>query len=944
MATYVLPQVQVFQDFQAAVVANGNPLNAHISGPHAYLLRYAEESERSKGLLGYYDTVLDTNYAWPTLPDGAIVDQGYVKVYIKDALLKYYEDGLSSGSVITKVDGFSNRIISDTKSFASNGTAYPRSADFYDRDVKAGDVVKVRGISGGQSVTLWTYVKKLVPNVVASSVGTVEVDANNAPWQSNAASIVKLSGPDNCVYPVVAAHDYEGRASGDVNETYDILVTGGSVNGDLTTAKLRVISGSGRDDVAEVTPAAVGQSTAIGTRGFRVEFYNSGAAGCSLSATNDVVPADDLVIGQRWRASVSDFIAAVSVTAGGTYAASKDTTYIITVTRGGKAIDTLPPQISVTTNDGSDVSGPTTVLVNWTSDTTVNIGTKGVTLTFGQSRGLVKGDRYYISCTGESAGAYKTIELGHSLDSGIAAGDPVEVTLYIRKPVLNVTKNRIGFAPLINWETSETELSVYSGMVAYDSTWTDSGVELPLDVVSEASKDYGAVYVEYRAWLQTLTNEVNFINNVGEIDNAISGVLDPDNPLKWGVFKALENSNGTAVGYTAVSNPDDATTWADVLEALLGRDDVYNLVPLTRNRTVLDLYAAHVTALSSPERGLWRVLWVNLAGIPEIPVVSAGSTVVNHIAATTSDGEECLATIVDDPDTSGSQFTIVSNTNANGNFVTNDVRVGDIVRAVYVGDGFGGVTYSEYTIAEVVSEDQLRLVSGPAAPVNSAAKIEIWRSLSATAEAAEIALDAGSWGSRRIRAVWPDTIESSGTVMEGYFLAASLAGLSAGLLPQQPMTRVEIVGYSRAARTTVKFNRAQLDTLAASGVFIVTQNGNNGQIFARHALTTGAYTDINQREESVTRNVDYVSYAVRDVLDPFIGIYNINQNIINRVSLALRESLDTFTVNTTTTGPVLIAYADLTVVQDSLLKDKLNVTVSISVPYALNNIAVRLIV
>jgi hypothetical protein len=80
------------------------------------------------------------------------------------------------------------------------------------------------------------------------------------------------------------------------------------------------------------------------------------------------------------------------------------------------------------------------------------------------------------------------------------------------------------------------------------------------------------------------------------------------------------------------------------------------------------------------------------------------------------------------------------------------------------------------------------------------------------------------------------------------------------------------------------------------------------------------------------------------VLDPFIGIYNINQNIINRVSLALRESLDTFTVNTTTTGPVLIAYTDLTVVQDSLLKDKLNVTVNISVPYALNNIAVRLIV
>jgi hypothetical protein len=742
------------------------------------------------------------------------------------------------------------------------------------------------------------------------------------------------------VYPLANVTAYDGLPSGDINETYDIIVTGGSVNGDLTTATLRILSGSGNDDVAEVVPAAAFQATTIGTRGLTVEFFNSATGGCSASATADDVSADDLIIGQRWRISVTDNFAPATSASGGTYDSTVDTTYVVEVTRGGLFSSATKPQISVSTSNGADVSGPTTVSA---SATAVAVGTVGVTITL-TGAGLRKGDKYYIECTGTSSGNYRTIELGHSLDTGITAGAQVEVTLYIRKPVLNVTKNRTGFAPLLNWDTSETELSVYSGMVAYDSTWTNSGVQLALDVVSESSKGYGAVHVEYRAWVQTLTNEVNFISNVGEIDDAISGVLDPDNPLKWGVFKALENSNGTAVGYTAVSNPDDATAWADVLEALLGRDDVYNLVPLTRNRTVLDLYAAHVTALSAPERGLWRVLWVNLTGVPEIPVVSAGSTVVNHVTATTSDGETCLATIVDDPDTSGSQFTIVNNTNANGDFVTNGVRVGDIVRAAYAGDGFGGATYSEYTIAEVVSEDQLRLVSGPAAPINSAAKIEIWRSLSATAEAAEIALDAGSWGSRRIRAVWPDTIESSGTVMEGYFLAASLAGLSAGLLPQQPMTRVEIVGYSRAARTTAKFNRAQLDTLAASGVFIVTQNGNNGQIFARHALTTGTYTDINQREESVTRNVDFVSYAVRDVLDPFIGIYNINQNIINRVSLALRESLDTFTVNTSTTGPVLIAYADLAVVQDSLLKDKLNVTVNISVPYALNNIAVRLIV
>lgn len=943
MATYVLPQVQVFQQFQAVPAANANPLNAHISGPHAYLLRFAEETERNKGSLSYYDNLLDETHAWPDLPTAAIVDQDYVKVYIKDALLKYYEDGLASGSVITKVSGYNNRIRSATKSFAANGTTYLRSADFYDRDVKAGDVAKVRGVtSGGDSVTLWTYVKSLVADVVASSVAASSADSSNATSQGASATVVKISGADNCVYPLADVTNYDGLPSGDINDTYDIIVTGSSVGGDLTTATLRIISGSGNDDVAEVAPSAVGLATSIGTRGLTVEFFNSSAAGCSLSATDDGVSPDDLIIGQRWRVTVADNFTAATSASGGTYSSSSDTTYIVTISRGGLFSSATKPQISVSTTNGLDISGPTTVSA---SATAVAVGTKGVTITF-TGAGLRKGDKYYIECTGEAAGAYKTIELGHNLDLDITSGSQVELVLFIRKPELQVTKNRIGAAPLLNWDTSATELTVYSGATAYDASWTDSGVELPLDIISEESKGYGEVFVEYRAWVQTLTNEVNFISDVGSLNTAISGALDPDNPLKWGVFKALENSNGTAVGYTAVSDPDSTTAWADVLEALLGRNDVYGLVPLTRNRTVLDLFAAHVTAVSSPEQGLWRVLWVNLEGIPEIPVVSAGSTVPNHTAATTSDEEECLAVIQDDSNTAGTQYTIVRDTGGNGNFITNGVRAGDIVRALYTGDGFGTVLYSEYVVAEIQAEDQLRLVSGPAAPVNTAAKIEIWRNLSATAEAAEIALNAGSWGSRRVRAVWPDQIESSGTVQEGYFLAASLAALSAGVLSQQPLTRVEVAGYSRANRSSGKFNRSQLDAMALAGTFIVTQDSSEGKIYVRHAVTTGEYSDINQREESITRNIDFITYSIQDVLDPFIGIYNINPSIVSRVDITVSSILTVLSQNLANNlvGSSLISYTDLVVEQDALIKDKLNVTVNLVIPYALNNIAVRLIV
>jgi hypothetical protein len=183
--------------------------------------------------------------------------------------------------------------------------------------------------------------------------------------------------------------------------------------------------------------------------------------------------------------------------------------------------------------------------------------------------------------------------------------------------------------------------------------------------------------------------------------------------------------------------------------------------------------------------------------------------------------------------------------------------------------------------------------------------------------------------------------------MEGYFLAASLAALSAGLLPQQPMTRVEITGYSRVSRTTAKFGRTQLDALALAGVFIVTQNSNDGKIYTRHAVTTGEYTDVNQREESVTRDIDYVSYFLRDTLDPFIGIYTINGGILSRINATLDVALDQLSGGfgtVTTAGPAILSYTDLTIVPDALIKDKLNVSVNITVPYALNVIALTLVV
>ena len=946
MATYVLPQVLVFQDFTIQPAVAANPLSAHIAGGHAYLVRESESDEREFGALGYYDNTSDNAFAWPNKPTGAMIDSSYTKLYVENALLNYFNDDLSAGSTITKVAGSNNKIASDTVNFKTNG-GFARNSNLYDRDVAIGDVIRVRGVptgtdATGSAVTLWTYVKNLVAEEVAAVIAAASADSSNAGTTTQSESVTQVHGAayENCVQAAADGSAYDGLADGQPTETYTVTVLDSSVGGDHTTGRLRVVSASGTDDVAEVTPAALGSPTTIGTRGLTVTFSDAASSACSDSADAAGISDIDLVAGQEWTVAVQQDFTASTATSGGTYSSGNDTTYIVEVTKGGAF--SASPEISVSTTNGIDQSGPHTVSALATD---VTIGSEAVTIQFGAStEGLNKGDRFYIEVTGVSEGAVRTIELGNNLDQTYADGDEVGIQLYIRKDLLEVSANRTGYAPLTNWEQSDTEIEVKGGILAYDSTWTDAGVSLPLEVGSASELEYGKLYVEYRAWQADLCSKINSIVDVADIDD-ISGKLTPDNPLKWGVYKALQNSNGTPVLYTGVCGPDDADNWDEVFEVLLTRDDAYNLVPLTRNATVLGLYQAHVGANSSATEGLWRVAWFNLAGVPEIPVVSAGSTVVNHTSATTSDGNPALAVFEDDPETSGTQYTIVRVPADNSKFEANGVRVGDIVRAQYTGDGFGNFTYSEYVIEEVQSENQVRVKTGPSGPISVAAKIEVWRNLKASEEADEVGKAAGAWNDRRVRAVWPDQIESSGTIQEGFHACAALAGLASGVLPHQGLTNVEVAGFSSAARTNDKFNKGQLDQMAVKGVWLVAQ-ALDGEIYSRHAVTTGDYENINDREEIVVRNVDSISYRFKDYFAPFIGVTNVTpamEDVILGGMNKLIRVLQTERVTPNLGGQLIDATVDRFFVS-AVFKDRYVAFINLNVPYALNNIELHLVV
>lgn len=1071
MSSYVKPQVLVFQEFSIVPTEITEPLRAHITGPNGVLHRYSDSDEKQTIRLGAYDQTDDVCYPWPQRRPGSLVDLDYVKLYIDNALLKYYEHNLSDvETTITAVETnqrvLPNWITSDDIEFKSNTSAYPRSTEFNDRDVQLGDVVYLRSVSADnncEETTLWTSVAGFASDNVPSRIKPAVVDDNNCAGHSATTSSAQvhaeLGDLDNSV--AIASVDgslYDGLPDGDVEETYTITVVKSSISG-CNAARLRVRSASRRDDVAEVTAAAFGSPTTIGTRGLKVTFSVGAGTG------------DTFLVGQQWTVSVTQSVTATTIASAadgnftmdgddilGAYTGDKNDIYVVEVTKGGYWA--ALPAITVRTVKGLDFSGPTEVTA---SGVEVGLGTSGVKIVLTSTQGLRKGDKFYVTVVSAKAGEVRKLILrddlpvamreksriakklhtnvkvattanlaalsgaltvdGVTLVSGdrvlvknqttasqngiyvvpAASGDPAVVGAWTRgtapgdtlitgsfvrsthgttnvgkgwlmtttgtitlnttalvftndddadvlkfpsldlklfiKDNIQVSKNRIGYAPMTNYWFEDTQICVQEGIMAYHPEWTDAGAEQPLPV------EGGTLYAEYREWVFDLSDEVNAISGVADLDN-IPGQLHPDNPLKWGVYKALSNSNGTAVKYTAVLDPKELDSWVQVLERLKGRDDFYNLVPMTFDRMVQNLWAAHIGAESNEYANNWKAGYFALRAETHQLVVGEGARIRGVLAEVMP--EAVLATLADDPNATNTQYTLLQvptgNNNASGYFITNDVRPGDIVRYNYTTDGFGDVQYEEYVVDKVLSENSLLLYTGGDVAVTTPQQFEIWHNRNRNEVADHIAEQAGSLSNRRVCAVWPDQVGEAGTTQPGYYLAAALAGLTSGVVPHQPLTNVEVAGFDDFTRSYKYFNETQLNRMAEAGVWIVTED-RDGTPHTRHALTTDNL-DLNRREEMIRRNVDSMSYLFYRRLRPYIGRTNAQPGMVKVLEFEVTRVIDFLKTNGSTAelGSQLINGSIRKLQIHPLLKDRIEIVLDLVVPAPLNNIELHLVV
>jgi hypothetical protein len=434
----------------------------------------------------------------------------------------------------------------------------------------------------------------------------------------------------------------------------------------------------------------------------------------------------------------------------------------------------------------------------------------------------------------------------------------------------------------------------------------------------ECAVDTAELYVGYRALRQDLS-DINTIYSVDELKGVL-GKITPENPLAFGVSIALANGS---VGIQCIGvDSDDLAGYTAAKDRLEQQDPVYGIVPLTFDVGVLTMFKNHCEEYSDPKVSKWRMAF----GCTRLEKVK---TLCSSKGAVSRDGDGDLV--------------VLRTKDASVEFLSSSVDAGDIL---LITDASGNEHV--YTVASVASEDTLTITqSAPFdgtlfKPDGTEYAFTIRHEMDRDEQAKWIRDASKAYNYRRFVNIFPDVCVVDGEELPGYYLGCAVASGVASLPSHYGMTRLSVSGISAVKHSGDYFNNDQLDIIADGGTFIFVQATQTSAPYIRHQLTTDR-SAIEFQELSFVKNFDYISYICRDVMDTFLGKWNITPATLGSMRTALNGTLETLKLDSQPKiGSRVLDYHIVSVQQLADVRDRVEMYAEVAMPYPLNTIGLHL--
>jgi hypothetical protein len=497
-------------------------------------------------------------------------------------------------------------------------------------------------------------------------------------------------------------------------------------------------------------------------------------------------------------------------------------------------------------------------------------------------------------------------------------------------------------------------LNDQSELVIGSQILRELGTGYPLDPTYNPA----SLYIQYKALRRDVTVLAAEPGVVRIPDTTtLSTVLDPlteENPAGLAMYLMMINAPGLEAKFLGVdeitaSAPEGTPAAYSRAAGMLEAEEVYALAPLSKDEVVHGLFRSHVLAMSEPEQGGERIVFINKAvPVRANPTIFASGADANN---TTTDnqvriGTNPVAAMVAaglDPSTDLPYSDLVFIQLE----VDGDVRYYNVenvsntlitFRTVFAtgenADGFfSTVTFNGTLVNGTYSLKMLG--DSLVIPGSNPARYDYGLIADNVAEA-----NAGL-ATRRVYSVFPDTIKTMVNGVEkslpGYYACAATAGMVAALSPQQGFTNYPITGITGVVGTE-RYNKNQLDTMAGGGTYILMQEVPGGPVMSRHQVSTDL-TSIETRELSITKSIDFVAKFLRLSIRKFIGTHTVNTQLLDTISATVNGVL-AFLVDVG-----ILNGANLNnIAQDTSAPDTVLIDVTLDLMYPCNYIRLTLVV
>lgn len=357
-------------------------------------------------------------------------------------------------------------------------------------------------------------------------------------------------------------------------------------------------------------------------------------------------------------------------------------------------------------------------------------------------------------------------------------------------------------------------------------------------------------------------------------------------------------------------------------------------------------------------------------------VVKIGATTGTRIPLTTITGATSFNTVVD-------AKLYLDLYDANGTFVDAGVIPTDLLEMPVDPSSDSFTNKDSWKVAAVVSNQRLRIVNNgrsnslvanelphgvsrraPTASVLTTENLRyrVTRALDKAGQVTAIIAVAQGMASRRVINVWPDLCDVSGLVdgslprdpaapttpqpaatQPGYYLACAVGGMTAGLPSHQGFTNLGIAGVSKIYNANTYFSDKNITDISNGGWFVFQQDTPQALPYVVHQLTTDVST-LQSGEFSMVKNFDFVSLFFADILEEYLGIWNINPETMGFIASSISGGIDNLKLRRRPRiGAPLIDGKIVSIAVSTVSADRLEAYVECQFPAPLNTIALHLV-